>query len=75
MKKRVISAIVALIIAVPIVILGGIPYYVGVGILGLIGYYELLRVRENEKKISIFVKVLSAIAYLLIITNFHFHLI
>ena len=67
MKERVISAIVALIIAIPIIILGGVPYYIATCILALIGYYELLKVRENEKKISIYVKVLSAIAYLLLI--------
>ena len=41
MKKRVISAIIALIIVVPLIILGGIPYYVGVGLLSIIGYYEI----------------------------------
>ena len=69
MKERVISAIVALIIAIPIIILGGVPYYIATCILALIGYYELLKVRENEKKISIYVKVLSAIAYLLLIIS------
>ena len=67
LKQRVISAIVALIIAIPIIILGGIPYYIGVIAVALIGYYELLRVRESERKISPIVKVLSALMYLLIV--------
>lgn len=69
MKKRVISAIIALIIVIPIVIIGKIPYSVGVSILALIGYFEFLRVRENEKKISPYVKLLSSIAYLLIVIS------
>jgi len=35
MKKRVISAIVALIIIIPLVLIGGYAYYFGVGILAL----------------------------------------
>ena len=41
MKQRIISAIIALIIVVPLIILGGIPYYIGVGILSIIGFYEI----------------------------------
>ncbi len=69
MKKKVISAIVALIIVIPLIIIGKIPYYIGVAILSLIGYYEILHVRENEKKISNYVKFLSAISYLLIVIS------
>lgn len=69
MKQRVISAIIAVIIIIPIILLGGIPYYIGVAILGLIGYYELLHVRENEKKMSVVVKVLSSITFLLILIS------
>ncbi len=69
MKQRVISAIIALIIVIPLILLGGVAYYIGVSIIALIGYYELLKVRENEKKISPYVKFLSSVAYLLIVTS------
>ena len=36
MKKRVISAIIALIIVVPLIALGGYAYYAGVGLLAII---------------------------------------
>ena len=52
MKQRVISAIIALLIAIPIIIIGKIPYYIAVAVASLIGYYEFLTVREKEKKIS-----------------------
>ena len=79
MKQRVISAIVALLIAIPIIIIGGIPYYIGVVILALGGYYELLTVREREKKISPYIKFLSALTFALIVispltTNVNFFL-
>ena len=35
MKKRVISAIVALIVVIPLILLGGYPYYIGVGIVSI----------------------------------------
>ncbi len=69
MKQRVISAIIALIIVIPLILLGGVAYYIGVSIIALIGYYELLKVRENEKKISPYVKFLSSVAYLLIVIS------
>jgi phosphatidate cytidylyltransferase len=69
MKERVISAIVALIIVIPLILIGGIAYYIGVSIISLIGYYEFLKVRENEKKITPYVKAISALAYLLIVIS------
>ena len=36
MKKRIISAIIMFIIVIPLVIIGGIPYSLGVGILAVL---------------------------------------
>ena len=69
MKKRVISAIVALIIVIPLILLGGYPYYIGVGIVSVIGFKEMLSVREKEKKIPFIMKAISMIAYLAIIMS------
>ena len=43
MKKRVISAIIALIIVIPVILIGGYAYYIGVGIISVIGFHELLK--------------------------------
>lgn len=48
-EKRVISAIVALIIVVPLLILGGYWFYIGACVIGVIGFNEFLLVREKEK--------------------------
>ena len=69
MKQRIISAIVALIIVVPIIIFGGSAYYIGVGVLSAIGYYEMLRVREKEKKIDFSVKLLVLLSYMFIVMS------
>ena len=57
MKQRVISAIVAIIIVVPLIIYGGIPFYIGVSILGLIGFYEMLKAKKTEKDIPNIMKI------------------
>lgn len=69
MKKRVISAIIALIIIIPLIILGGYAYYVGMGILSILGYYEMISVYESEKKIHPFVKILSLSSFLSIVMS------
>lgn len=49
MKKRVISAIIMLIIVIPLLIVGGIPYSLGVGLIGCVAYKELIDIRRNKK--------------------------
>lgn len=69
MKKRVISAIVALIIVIPIIFLGGYTYYAGIGVLSLIGFYEIINIREREKKMPLSMKVMSLVTYLFIVMS------
>lgn len=67
LKVRIISAIVALIIVIPLLILGGIPYYIGVGVIGVIGFNEMLMLIDKEKKIPVFVKYISMLCFVLFI--------
>ena len=69
MKQRVISAIIAIIIAIPIIIIGSYAYYVAVGILSIIGYYEMLKVRQKEKKIDLSVRIITLVSYLCIVLS------
>lgn len=69
MKKRIISAIVALLICVPIVIYGGTLFYLGVALLGVIGYYELLKARSEKKELPIVVEVIGLISFILVMMN------
>lgn len=58
MKERIVSAIFMLIIFIPILLLGGIPFYVFSLILGLISIYELLNL---NKKLPNIVKIITYI--------------
>lgn len=69
MKKRVISAIVALIIVVPLLILGGYWFYIGACIIGVIGFNEFLVVREKDKKIPVLIKCLSMAAFVILMMS------
>ena len=51
MKQRVISAIIALIIVIPLIMLGGYAFYIGLSIIGIIGFYEMIRCRSKYKKV------------------------
>lgn len=56
MKTRIISAIVAALIVIPVVYFGGFYYRVGVGILAVIGYTEFLMAREKTRPLPNLVK-------------------
>jgi len=68
MKQRVISAIVALLIFIPVFIIGGMTFNLVFYVLTLLGLREFMKVRENKKKFPDFIRLIS---YLLI-TLFYF---
>ena len=63
MKTRIISAIVIILVFVPLLIIGELPFALFMAILSLLGLYELIHVREKKKSFPLFVKV---IAYILV---------
>lgn len=71
MKKRILSAIIIVAIAVPLFILGGIPFKIGFYILSMLGLREYLDVREKRKKFPIFIKLISYICVTLIYFTFN----
>ena len=66
MKQRIISAIVAIIICTPIVIIGKLPFFIGASILGLIGFMELINAKEKEKKMPVVMKMIGVVLFVLI---------
>ena len=48
MKQRILTAIVALIFFVPLVVIGGLPFTIAVYAIATIGLYELLRMRDIQ---------------------------
>ena len=67
MKKRVISAIVALIIVVPLIIVGGKPFEIGVGVLSVLGLKEFIDLKKHHKKIPDIMIVISYVCLLLLV--------
>ncbi len=59
MKKRIISAIIIILIFVPLLVIGELPFAIFMGILGTLGLYELLSVRESKKKFPFLLKVFA----------------
>ena len=64
MRKRIISAIVMLMIFIPVLLLGDVYYALFGGIIGLLSLYELMRL---EKNIPFVMKIISYISLLVII--------
>lgn len=54
MKTRIISAIVALLIVVPLILMGGSAYNVGVYIISMIALKEFLDIKATRKQLPIF---------------------
>lgn len=48
MKKRVISAVIALAIVIPLYLIGGIPYRLGIALLAALAFKETLDLKESH---------------------------
>lgn len=66
MKQRVSSAIIAILILIPFLKLGGIFFHLGVYVLSLLGLKEFMSIKETKKTIPLFVKFISYIILTLI---------
>ena len=66
MKKRILSAIIMILIFVPLLFIGGVPFTILMTLLALASMYELITIREKKKKIPMLIKVVS---YLLVILS------
>ena len=66
MKKRILSAIIMILIFVPLLLVGGIPFTIFMTLLAIASMYELMTIRERKKKFPLLVKIAS---YLLVILS------
>ncbi len=69
MKTRVISAIVAIAIVIPLFLLGGIPFAIGVALISALAYKEIVDLKNSHKSYSTFIMIIGFIAYELIVFN------
>lgn len=69
MKTRVISSLVAILIIVPIIYTGGTIFYIAASIIGLIGFRELLDLKEKEKDIPLIMKIIATLSFILVVLS------
>ena len=55
LKKRIISAIVMILIVLPLIVFGGLYLKIGTVVLGACSMYELLRQKNN---MPLFIKII-----------------
>lgn len=67
MKTRIISAAVALAIVVPLLILGGKLFALGMGILAVLAYKEIVDLKESHKKLPAIVQIIGLVDLLLLV--------
>ena len=65
MKKRVISAVIALLISLPLVYIGGVPFYILAIIIALLAFKEMLDLITNDY----WIRLVSYINFLFLIGN------
>lgn len=49
MKTRIISAIIMAIICIPLIIIGGLPSRIGIGLIGILAYKEIIDIKGFKK--------------------------
>lgn len=69
MKKRVISAIILLIIFIPILIIGGIPYSIFMALLAVLGLHELIKIRKTTKDFPLSLEIFAYVLVVLFTLN------
>ena len=67
MQKRIISAIITLIIIIPIILKGGFIFNIAVYLIGLLGLKEFLDAKSTKKEVPILIRIISYIFMSLII--------
>ena len=66
MKKRIISAILIVAIFIPFLLFGGLPFAIFMSIIGLLGLYELIHIRESRKEFPLITKFFAYILFALL---------
>ena len=69
MKERIISAIIALAIVIPLIVVGGVAFNIGVYIISLVALKELLDTKASKKQIPIFIQLIAYIFMTIILIS------
>lgn len=69
MKERVISAIIALVIVIPIIIIGGLTFKIAVALIAAVGFWELARFKNEQRKTPILMRIIGLCSLLAVILS------
>lgn len=69
MKKKVISAICIIIVAIPLLLIGGLPFYIGLAILSMLAYKEIVTLKVAHHKVPDLMKVVGAFLLFYLVFN------
>jgi phosphatidate cytidylyltransferase len=70
MTKRIVSAVILIAVLLPFLIIGGTPFVILMSVLGVLGLYELLKVRGNvKKKFPVVMRILAYLMTVFLIVN------
>ncbi len=73
MKKRIISAIIALgIIVIPLIVLGGVYFALGMTTIALLAYKELSKLKREDRKVPLLVKIIGGVILSIMVFNSYF---
>ncbi len=77
MIQRILSAVVALLIMIPIYLIGGLPFTITIYLLSILGLREFLKTKESKNELPIFVNFISymALTFLVLLNMTADHLI
>ena len=74
MKARIISAIIMIVVLLPVLVLGGTIFKVVVATLGGLGLYEMIHIKDKNNDVPVYMKIFAYLAYLfLCLNNASFH--
>ena len=66
MKRRLLTSLVLIIIFTPIIIIGKIPFIVGVALLSFLGFRDLINLYEKNRKVPFLIKILSYLSVMIL---------
>ncbi len=74
MKTRIISAIIMIVVLVPVLIMGGTVFKVVLTALGALALYEMIHIKDKKNKVPIYMKIFAYLTYVfLCLNNASFH--
>ena len=68
MTKRVMSALLIVIVFIPFLIIGGVSFQILMSAIAVLSLYELLHIKEQKEKLPL---VINLFAYILVLYFFH----